>query len=334
MGMKFVFVVNSKARQQEFEAFIAKLNSMSAMHTASVEIRQTEYAGHAVEIAKEIREAYEGNPDEECDTVVIATGGDGTIHEIANALAGSRVPMGVLPLGTGNDFSRTVMDEQHRSNKELCLSDILTGNIRIGSMDLIKVESFDTSGKLIPECSAWCNNVASIGFDTDVQAMAKAKVAKNPKSKFVRRTAYMTSAVTLLIGNRGHDMFYTSNRADGKPSRSEKDRYTMVAVCNGGYYGDGFHPAPAARVSDGLMDVCVIDDVALVRALGLLGRYKKGTHTDSSATDCFQCSKITVEAPANKILLGNYDGEDFSGNRIEFTLVPDSLRLMFYGKDS
>lgn len=332
MDMKFVFVVNSKARQQEFEDFISMLNSMSSTHTAAVEIRQTEYAGHAVEIAKEIKAAYEGKSDDECDTVVIATGGDGTIHEIANALAGTRVPMGVLPLGTGNDFSRTVMDEQHRSNKELCLSDILTGNIRIADIDLIKVESYDTAGKLIPECSAWCNNVASIGFDTDVQSMAKAKVAKNPKSKFVRRTAYMTSAVSLLVGNRGHDMSFTSNRADGKPSRSDKDRYTMVAVCNGGYYGDGFHPAPLARVNDGLMDICVIDDVALIKAVGLLGQYKKGTHSSSSAVDSFQCSRITVTAPKDKILLGNYDGEDFSGNRIDFTLVPDSLRLMFYGK--
>ncbi|MBO4460828.1 MAG: hypothetical protein J5778_09260 [Clostridiales bacterium] len=331
MDYKFVFIVNSKARQKEFEAFLEMLNSMSRDHTDSIEIRQTEYAGHAVEIASEIVKRFEGKPAEECDTVVIATGGDGTIHEIANALAGSNVPMGVLPLGTGNDFSRTIMDEAHRSNKELCVSDILTGNIRIEGCDLIKVESYDTAGNLIPECSAWCNNVASIGFDTDVQSMAKAKVARNPKSKLVRKTAYMTSALSLLFGKRGHELIFTANRADGKPSRSAKNIYTMVAVCNGGYYGDGFHPAPKARVGDGLMDVCAFDDVSLIRALALLGKYKKGTHTNSSATDNFQCSRITIEAPKDKILLGNYDGEDFSGNRIEFTLVPDSLRLMLYG---
>ncbi|MBP5655425.1 MAG: hypothetical protein J6X33_07905 [Clostridiales bacterium] len=332
MISKFVFIVNSKARQKEFEAFIAMLNSMSRTHTDVIEIRQTEYAGHAVEIAKEVASRFEGKPEEECDTVVVATGGDGTIHEIANALAGTFVPMGILPLGTGNDFSRTVMDESHRSNKELCVSDILTGNIRIGSCDLIKVESYDTHGTLIPECSAWCNNVASIGFDTDVQAMAKAKVAKNPKSKLVRNTAYMTSALTLLFGDRGHELIYTSNRADGKPAKSEHDRYTMVTVCNGGYYGDGFHPAPRARVSDGLMDISAIRDVPLIRAMGLLGSYKNGKHEKSSAADCFQCTKITVEAPHDKVLLGNYDGEDFSGNRIVFTLVPGSLRLMYYGK--
>ena len=334
MDYKFVFIVNSKARQKEFEAFLAMLNSMSTDHIDSIEIRQTEYAGHAVEIASEIVKRFEGKQAEECETVVIATGGDGTIHEIANALAGSNVPMGVLPLGTGNDFSRTIMDEAHRSNKELCVSDILTGNIRITGCDLIKVESYDTAGKLIPECSAWCNNVASIGFDTDVQSMAKAKVAKNPKSKLVRKTAYMTSAVSLLFGDRGHELTYSSNRADGNPAKSVNNVYTMVAVCNGGYYGDGFHPAPKARVGDGLMDVCAIDDVPLVKALGLLGKYKKGTHVGAPATDCFQCSKITVEAPKDKILMGNYDGEDFSGNRIEFTLVPNSLRLMLYGGKS
>ena len=333
MSLKFVFIVNSKARQKEFEAFIAMLNSMSKLRTGVIEIRQTEYAGHAVELAREIASRYEGKSDEECDTVVVATGGDGTIHEIANALAGTRVPMGVLPLGTGNDFTRTIMDEQHRSNKELCISDILTDNIRISDIDLIKVESYDTEGRLIPECSAWCNNVASIGFDTDVQSMAKAKVAKNPKSKLVRRTAYMTSALSLLFGKRGHDLTYTSNRADGQPSKSSHDRYTMVTVCNGGYYGDGFFPAPHARVNDGLMDISSIRDVSLIHAVILFVKYMKGKHEKSSAADCFQCTKITVEAPKDKVLLGNYDGEDFSGNKIDFTLVPKSLRLMFYGRE-
>ena len=67
---------------------------------------------------------------EEDDLLVIACGGDGTIHEVANALAESSTPLAVIPLGTGNDFTRSVMNENHRSNCEVCIGRSFKDNLR------------------------------------------------------------------------------------------------------------------------------------------------------------------------------------------------------------
>ena len=76
----------------------------------------TEFAGHASEVA--------GKAAKEDGLLVIACGGDGTIHEVANSLAESKTPMAVIPLGTGNDFTRSVMNDEHRDNCEVCIRDI------------------------------------------------------------------------------------------------------------------------------------------------------------------------------------------------------------------
>jgi len=320
----FVFIVNSKTRQSDMSVFTGELNAWSKEHTSQITVRTTEYAGHATVIAKELVDNF--NPD----TIAVAVGGDGTVHEIANALAQTPVPMAVLPLGTGNDFARSIMDKTHQQQIGACVSDLIKGDFEIRGIDLIRVESYDKDNNPIPECCAWCNNVASIGFDTDVQSLAKEKVRKHPTSKTVKNTAYMTSAVSLLFGKRGHKFAYTSNRADGGSKTSTAESYTMVTACNGRYYGDGFNPAPAARVDDGLMDISSIEDVSLARALSLILKYMKGTHVGKKNVDSFKCSEFTVETRDGKNLLGNYDGEDFEGRKVTFRLVPKSLKLVFY----
>ena len=103
--------------------------------------------------------------------------------------------MAVIPLGTGNDFTRSVMDDNHRNNCETCIGDLFSGRFKVKDTDLIKVTSFDRKGNKIDANSAWCINVASIGFDTEVQLRAKGKVLAHPNSGFIRSTAYSTSAV-------------------------------------------------------------------------------------------------------------------------------------------
>ena len=174
-----VFIVNSRADSRGMETFKAATEAF-AEPLKNCEIRYTEYAGHASDIAREILSQDDG------DTLVIACGGDGTVHEVANVLAGSSLPMAIIPLGTGNDFARSVMDEHHRGDCEYCVSEITKNDYIVRAIDLIKVESFDAQGNLIPESSAWCNNVASIGLDTEVQLRAKSRVLRHPKSAFIR----------------------------------------------------------------------------------------------------------------------------------------------------
>ncbi|MCR5286503.1 MAG: hypothetical protein K6D93_00995 [Saccharofermentans sp.] len=319
-----VFIVNSRADARGMERFKAATALFGEESLKECEIRYTEHAGHASEIASEILKEDDGN------TLVIACGGDGTVHEVANVLAGSTLPMAIIPLGTGNDFARSVMDENHRGDCEYCVSEITKNDYVVRPIDLIKVESFDARGNLIPESSAWCNNVASIGLDTEVQLRAKSRVLRHPKSAFIRKTSYPISAIGALFGNRKFEFRFECARGSDVPETSGKDGYTLISICNGSYYGSGFCPAPKASVKDGLLDVCAIDNVSLPRALYLISKYKKGLHEGKNGIDCFRTTEITVEATGYRDLNGNYDGEDFSGRKVKFTCVRGALNLAFY----
>ncbi len=322
--MKKLFIVNSRAEIRSRAKFEEAYSRCSAEHPDDSRIVYTEFAGHAGEVATKAR-------DEE-DLLVVACGGDGTIHEVGNALAESKTPLAFVPLGTGNDFTRSIMDENHRSNSNVCVEDIFNDNFRVMDMDLIKVTSFDRAGCKIESSSAWCLNVASIGLDTEVQLRAKGKVLAHPDSLLIRKTSYLTSALGCIFGNRAFDFEFVAKRGDGKPDTSKDKRYTLLAVCNASYYGNGFCPAPGAVIDDGLINCCAIDDVSLPRALYLLTKSKAGRHEGYNEIDNFVPTSITVKATGRRELNGNYDGEDFAGAKVVFECVPSSLKIAKFGR--
>lgn len=320
--MRKLFIVNSRADSKALERFKSQYAKSSEVCQGQSEVVYTEFAGHAGETARKAA----GNSD----LLVIACGGDGTIHEVANSLAESGTPMAVIPLGTGNDFTRTVLDENHRSNCEICIKEIFSDSFKFKNIDLIKVTSYDNDGNKINASSAWCLNVASIGLDTEVQLRAKGKVLARPNSGLVRSTAYITSALECIFDNRKFKFKYKALRGDGKPAESVNSEYTLLAVCNASYYGDGFCPAPTAKIDDGLINCCAIDAVSLPRALYLLTKYKSGKHESFKEADVFVTTKLTVEATGSVDLNGNYDGEDFSGHKVVFECYPAALSLAHY----
>ena len=94
--------------------------------------------------------------------------------------------------------------------------------------------------------------------------------------------------------------------------------------------GDGFCPAPQAKIDDGLINCCAIDAVGLLRSLYLITKYKNGKHDGYKEIDNFVTTVVTVEATGSRDLNGNYDGEDFSGHKVSFECVPGSIKLAIY----
>ena len=88
--MKKLFIVNSRADIRTRAKFEEAYTKCSIEHPDDSSIVYTEFAGHASEVATKVRD--------EKDLLVVACGGDGTIHEVGNALAESQTPLGLIPL--------------------------------------------------------------------------------------------------------------------------------------------------------------------------------------------------------------------------------------------
>ena len=103
--MRYILVINSrnnKTNNKKFEDAVLRIFQENSELRSRMELKYTEYPGHAYDVAMEASVKYKGSG------AVVTVGGDGTIHEVANALAFRQTPLIAIPFGTGNDFVKTV----------------------------------------------------------------------------------------------------------------------------------------------------------------------------------------------------------------------------------
>ncbi len=299
----FLFIINPVAGKRNTADLPARIKAAAlipgSQHTC--EIVSTEKAGHASELASAFAHQYGEK------AIVVACGGDGTAHEVANGLRGTPAAMTILPLGTGNDFARAVLSSQ---SIDLLLTRLTQLTIR--PIDLIQVNE------------RTCLNVTSFGFDTRVQRLM---MMINRKFRWLGLVSYPIAIVIGLLGSRKFTMSYL---LDGPGEHETQVDYILAALCNGRYYGGGFNPAPKAEVDDGRIDLILVDPLSLPRILGLIPRYKKGQHLDDPAVHMLPVTSGHLSAPAGAKLLGNVDGELFEAAEINFAILPQAVRFAFY----
>lgn len=323
--MRYVLIINSRSNPKslsELEDAINYLQNYNLDLRNRIDMRYTEYGGHAADLAIEISEQYGDR------VAICACGGDGTIHEIINALAFRKTPVIPIPFGTGNDFVKSILPKWKKWNIKSLLLNL--DNIKYSPIDLIRIDSFDVMGAHIKNWSNYVNNVASIGLDTEVQAKAKALVLTKD-TPWNRKTSYIRAALAAIFGKRAHDFSYSIELETGEVFQSSNTKHTLISICNAKYYGNGFCPAPNASLTDGLADICIVDDVSLLRAIYLLALYKFGKHIGHQGITYLRATSgvITSTSPSFQ-LMGNYDGEDFFGNRIRFEVHPKALNIGYF----
>lgn len=190
------------------------------------ELQQTDHPTHATQLA---RAAAERGMD-----TVIAIGGDGTITETAAGLHGTKTALGIIPSGTGNDFIKTAGIP---ADWEAALDLILTRPARAVDSGVINDRFFI--------------NVCGTGFD--VMTLDFAEEAK----KFVQGLfPYLYGVLRAIIAFKPVQMHIEIGDGtvlDGK--------YMIFSIANGRYFGGGIPIAPLAAVTDGLLDVLIVDAV-------------------------------------------------------------------------
>jgi len=230
---------------------------------------------------------------------ILAVGGDGTLHEVVNGVAGTHLAVGVLPLGTGNDFARSagilrapapLLEALHR------------GGTR--PIDLGRVHE------------RYYINIAGAGFDAEVARRVNAM-----RSKAKGTIPYLMTAVGLAFRYEPPQMTVT---LDDGPAMGPEARL-LVAVGNTRAYGGGMQVCPRAEVDDGLLDVLLVGDVRGWATLGLLPKVFLGAHLGHPAVGYVRAHSVRLEGPAGVAL--HADGEVLGGLPATFSVHPAALRL-------
>ncbi len=254
------------------------------------EIRETDAPGAARRLAKEA--ARQGA------SVVAAAGGDGTISEVADGIADTGAALGILPLGTGNDFVRTVGISRNLPD---AVNTLVHGVERPIDVGLANGRRFI--------------NIAGCGFD--------AVVAERVNAGYKRlhgTSAYLAALIQGLAGFRPTPMAVT---VDGETIEL---RAMLCSIGNAQYYGGGMRITPDARLDDGLLDVCLLGEVSIPRFLLAFPRVFKGTHVTHPAVTMLRGRKIRVEAsPSMPVFV---DGDLLGRTPVEFEVLPGALRLV------
>lgn len=237
----------------------------------------TRARGHATELAAQAAVDH---------GLVVAAGGDGTIHEVANGLLAVDEPrrnagLAVLPIGTGNDFAKLLGG--HRL--EHAFDSILRGATRKVDAGLVR----------------WGNQAEYFinGMGTGIDVEVVRQIAGLPRLRGV--AGYLLGVLRAL---RVFEPMRARIRVDGR----EIDRRVMiVAVGNGVSQGGGFFMTPHARPDDGRLDLCVIEEMSLPRVLLTLPRLMRGRHVNLPTVAMHQFSRLDVET--DEPLFFQLDGE-------------------------
>ena len=268
--MKHFFIMNPAAgKGTRFHELIDEIHKVCDRRKVYYAVHVTERIGEATEFVKRMCK----NSNEPIR--FYACGGDGTIKEVAQGMIGcDHAQLGVIPMGTGNDFVRNFEHNEQLFNIDAQID----GETR--KIDLIKYNN------------KYAINLINTGFDCEV---AK-QVSLNRRSLFIPSKLAYTAGIVQKITQFDTAIVNGKIYFDGVPHRG--DKFQACVFANGAYYGAGYHAAPAAHFDDGLIDCCVIDKIPLTTFMKILGNYKAGTHlTDRKVPSVFaykKCEKVEL----------------------------------------
>ena len=233
---------------------------------------------------------------------LIAAGGDGTINLAVQAVAETDTPLGVIPLGTGNDNARLL--DLPLDDIEACVDVIADRSVR--SVDLGHVSTADGVER-------WFLGVLSSGFDWCVNE--RANRMSWPKGE----ARYLVGIVTEL---RTFKPVPYTVVVDGQEIR---DKGMLVAVGNGTSYGGGMNVCAGALPDDGELTLTWLHEVGKVEFLRVFPSVYKGTHVNHHAVSQMNGREITLDAPGQIVYA---DGERIGPLPATVTVRPGALKVI------
>ncbi|MGG1481884.1 diacylglycerol kinase family protein [Bacillus smithii] len=293
----YYFIVNKISGNGKGRKVWKKIEKLLQEKQIHYQVRFTERPKHAVEIVKEI--------SSETGLTVVAVGGDGTIHDVANGLIDSDIPLGIIPAGSGNDLARAL---QIPMNYQKALERILIGEQR--KMDVGRIGN------------EYCITVTGIGFD--------GKVAEaNNSSK------YKKWLNTFRLGNLSYGLSFLHVLFQYRPVNvqlkvDEKNfsffNVWFIAIANTPSYGGGIKICPEACYNDGLFDICIVHDLSKWELLRTFPKAFVGKHVLHPSVTMLRGKQVDVASDWPVIVQG--DGELLAKTPVQVTIERDALRII------
>lgn len=229
--------------------------------------------------------------------VVAAVGGDGTLNEVVNGLDGFDTPLGVVPLGTANDFARQAgipADADHAMDVILLRKPVLMDSASLNGRRFLNVST------------------GGLGAEATAETPSQAKASLGP-------LAYALSGIRKLADFNANAAVF---RAGGYVLECE---FMMFAVGSGLSTGGGTLVTPHASTTDGLLDLCVVERMSRREFTRTAMRLRRGEHVGEKGVHYVRVHELTIEG-ANPIAV-NVDGEISNATRLHYRARPKDLRV-------
>ncbi len=257
----------------------------------------TEHQGHGVDLTRDADFSQYGG--------VIAAGGDGTLYEVINGYYRNdspvRIPIGVLPVGTGNAFVRD-MDLHHHDWKPAL--DI----IKTGATRKFDVGHFTTEGKTF-----YYLNILGLGLVADIGATAlKMKALGN---------------ISYTLGSLYHILKLKPFKIKMEIDDQVIERENVFVEISNTRYTANFLMAPAAKTDDGLLDVTILGPKSRIGLIRSFPKIITGEHIHMKEVECFQASHIRIETNIPKILTP--DGELMGSTPLEVDCLKQAIEVFW-----
>ncbi len=265
----------------------------------SFSLEHTSGPGDATRMARQMSKQF---------SVVVAAGGDGTVNEVAAGVAGSRASLGVLPIGSGNDFGRMIgMPKRVDHAIELIIHGVKK------FFDLGKISIWNSAGQLKQGIF-----VNTLGVGLDAEIAHQAKCIKHLSGL----PLYLVAAIKSLVTHVSNEY----ELREGKKKRVHKAYF--ICAGNGKYEGGGFKVLPEAEPDDLRLNLCIVHSAPVIKAIRLIPKFIAGKHTKDSLISLWESKGLTIQAK-NPFLL-HVDGEvlEQSALKVDVSLSKQKIAVI------
>ncbi|MCF7793175.1 MAG: diacylglycerol kinase family lipid kinase [Candidatus Cloacimonetes bacterium] len=295
--MKILLIFNPFAGHGRAKKILPQVEAEFQKHNIKFELHLTDYPEHGIEIVKDANfKKYDG---------IVAAGGDGTLFEVINGYyqnkTRKKIPIGVLPVGTGNAFARDL--ELHVSRWKEAIKIISQNKTR-----KVDVGKFTTHGQ-----TYYFLNILGLGFVADVTKTAH-------KLKALGNLSY-------TLGVFYHILLLKSCKLKIELDGEVLDRQNIFVEISNTTYTSNFYMAPSAEIDDGFLDVTLLGKMGKIGLLKAFPKVFTGEHVKLPKVETFKVKKIKIETEKAKVLTP--DGELIGITPVEVECLHQAIEVFW-----